>query len=332
MKPRVLLLALVSVSSPSLAQPSASESAAELLFREGRQLLLDDKPREACPRLAESLRLDPGDGTRLLLAQCYERVGKTASAWRLYTEVIDSSRKRGNADYLRVATGKLDRLTPRLPRIVLNIPAKTASIEGFELRLDGVKLGAETSGVAIPVDPGTHALSVSAPGHQSLSLEVTGVASETTSVSIPELLPIPAPPPSASAPVAPSSSLAPVPTRPEPPPTPGPRRRPWQPAAGYATVGVGAVGLLVGAYFLRQSLQQRDQADGRCPGLDCADPGAVSLSQQAVRSGNLATLFLGSGLVLAGAGAALLLTAPPTSPASAARPGSGAMISWRGRF
>src|SRR5260221_11014313 len=77
-------LAFATVMSTAHAQNDPV--AARTLFDEGRKLLADGKYDAACPKLEESQRLDPGTGTLFNLADCWEQIGRTASAWARFLE------------------------------------------------------------------------------------------------------------------------------------------------------------------------------------------------------------------------------------------------------
>src|SRR5579883_326916 len=71
----------------ALADATAEDKAtAEALFNEGKRLMNERKFGEACPKFLASQKLDPGVGTQLNLAVCYEANGQTASAWATFKE------------------------------------------------------------------------------------------------------------------------------------------------------------------------------------------------------------------------------------------------------
>ena len=89
----VCLVAIAFASGATAAEPTqADKVAARALFDEGRNLSAAGKYNEACVKLEESQRLDPGTGTMFNLADCYEHVGRTATAWSLYLEVASRMR------------------------------------------------------------------------------------------------------------------------------------------------------------------------------------------------------------------------------------------------
>ncbi|HZU83694.1 MAG TPA: hypothetical protein VE987_12290, partial [Polyangiaceae bacterium] len=71
---------------------------AETLFNEGKRRMAAGDFAGACPKLAESYRLDAGSGTLTALAVCHEGLGRTASAWTEFIEVVSEAKQAGRPD------------------------------------------------------------------------------------------------------------------------------------------------------------------------------------------------------------------------------------------
>src|SRR3954469_8263227 len=120
----VFLVFLVAVgvllAAPVRAEPTSSDkAAAEGLFSDARRLMVAGKFQEACPKLEASQRLDPAVGTVLNLADCYERSGRTASAWMEFLEAASAARQSGSADREAEARGRASALESRLSYLVI---------------------------------------------------------------------------------------------------------------------------------------------------------------------------------------------------------------------
>src|SRR5687768_2018720 len=74
------------------ARAQSDSAAARALFAEGRSLMEGERFAEACPKFEESLRLDDGMGTQFNLAHCWDKLGRTASAWALFLDVAAAAR------------------------------------------------------------------------------------------------------------------------------------------------------------------------------------------------------------------------------------------------
>lgn len=241
------LVALLGVLLPARAIAQTDVALAESLFRDAKRLMAESRFSEACPKFAESYRLDPGLGTLLNLAACHEAEGKLASAWAEFSDAAARAKRDGDADRQQFAEERVRAIEPRLARITISLQSG-ASVPGLVVKLDGREISSAAFGVAVPVDPGAHQVTASAPGKQSWAQNVQAPAQAANlNVTIPLLqdapaaAPAPAPTPVAPTPAAP----APAPAQgPLPPPAPSAPAKKSKAPAIIAAVATG--GLLIG--------------------------------------------------------------------------------------
>lgn len=174
-------------SSNALAQADTRAAVAEGLYRQARDLMAAGKYDEACPKFAESQRLDPATGTLLNLAACHERQGKLATAWIEYSDAIAAARRDQREDRVEYARQRTIELEPKLSRLTLLL-ATGADLPGLTLELDNAMIGRAVVGAAMPIDPGTHTIRASAPGKKpwAQTIEIGALADHQT-LTIPSL-------------------------------------------------------------------------------------------------------------------------------------------------
>ncbi len=336
-----LIVGLVLAAPTSAhAQTAAEKAAAEALFDEGKKLVDTGQMAEACPKFEESQRLDAGLGTLLYLADCYERAGRTASAWATFREAAATARAANQADREQIARARAEALEAKLHRLALRVDDAS---EGLTLTRVEAKTGRReplaraTWGVALPIDPGSYRLEASAPGKAAWSsaIEVPATAGTTTTV-VPVLAAGAASP---AAPVLAPSAAAP-PARPtEGPGSPGSTER----AFGITLGAAGIASLAVSGVFTAIALSNDGDADDLCgDGDTCASAEGVAASEDAVAMGNVATALFVVGGALVATSVVIYLTAPDAGIASAAARrhvavepsarGADAGLSLRGRF
>lgn len=314
----VLLAAVVSASASAHATSGQDIATAQALFDEAKRLMKAGKFAEACPKFTESQRLDPAAGTMVALALCHESEGKTASAWAEFGEVLSDARRDKRADREQAAQQHLKVLEPKLTRVVVTV---VAEVPGLEVRRDGAVLGKAQWGVAIPIDPGTHAFEATAPGKTPWT--ATGDLSgegKTLEVRVPQLQDLPAPPPVAPPPTTSAMQAAPPPpptasTSPQLPPPALESVGSTQRTVGLVVGAAGVVGVGVGTYFALHASSLWDTAHAACPANKCTDSASVTKGRDASSAANAATVLLGIGGVALAAGVVIFVTAPNASSA-----------------
>lgn len=196
---RAVVLATLAILGlhPLLARGEGREAGgdvalAEALFQRGKWLLEQGDSAAACPKLAESLRLDKATGTLLALAMCHESEGRLASAWTEYAEVVARASTEGRTDREEAARRSVRALEPKLSTLTIEVPAAAATAPGLHVERDGVALEAPAWSTAVPVDPGRHVVTASAPGRRTWSISVqVGAIADGMRVAVPVLDPQP---------------------------------------------------------------------------------------------------------------------------------------------
>lgn len=304
----MLVIACGSMLATSAQAQGDGAALAETLFREGRRLMGLKRFDDACPKLAESHRMDPATGTLLALALCHEGQGKTASAWTEYSDVAARARSEGNKDRENAARQRAAALEPNLSRLTIRVANESASLQGLEVRRDGVAQPKASWGMAVPVDPGLHVIEASAPGRKLVRLEVkVGASRDNKEASLPALDPAATEPPVAPAATAPTAHSA-APVTPSAPDSTAPREggASGLRTAGWVVGGLGLVGIGIGSYFAVQAMGKKSDSDADCDGNVCG-PQAFQDRTDAVSAGNRATIGFVAGGVLAAGGLTMVL-------------------------
>lgn len=291
----------VNLSAPARADLRAAlsgedrerKAAAEVLFEDGKALVQRNSIPEACAKFEESQALDAGIGTQFHLADCYERLGRLASAYALFMEVAAATHQRGQAEREAVARERASELKPRLSRLVIVVD-RTKAPPGMAVARNGTPVGAAQWGVAIPVDPGEVHVTVTAPDKRAWEISVT-VREEGRfeRIEIPGLQPL--------------QTLAfPIDPGPHPPPF-WDQPKNW---VGTGLLGLGAVGVGLFSYFGLESAAKYRDTDADCTAGDRCSPDAIGTRRDAYHAGQIANVSLGAGAACLAAGSVLLWLVP----------------------
>lgn len=293
---RRIELALLTATFLVAASPARADgAAAEKLFLEGKRLMAEGQNALACETFQSAHDLDPtATGTLLNLALCHETIGRNATAWAEFRQVIGESSGR-RQDRVDMAREHEARLAPLLSYVTIRVSPE-ARLEGLRIEMDQRRPIAEASwGVELPVDPGKHRIDVSAPDRLPEVIEIDiGATADRKAIDVPVL------------------QLAPEPERPREAPPVQTVTADWGRwrTLGYVLGGAGILSLgataVVGAIAIGQK-SDFDKAAEACPGRVCIDGAARDKATDAYNDANRTatvaniTGIVGAGLLVAGA-------------------------------
>lgn len=272
------LVAVLGASTPARAQGAQSKAAAEALYQEGLRLMSQNKFDEACPKFVDARHLDESNGTILALATCFDKGGKTASAWALYKELAFTFKKNNDIERSSACEGKAAALEGRLSRLKISVAVDTP---GLVVRRDNEDVGKGMMGTPIPVDPGKHVLEATAPGYRVWQTIINiGGERDMQTVTIPGL----------------DASGTGSPLR----------------LVSYGAAGLGVAGIVVGSIFGGMAVGAKSTLQAECPLKVCTTAkGKADLSSANTNAAVSTVGFAVGGAALATGVVLYLLSGDP---------------------
>lgn len=305
-------LMLLSAGARAQAGGDAAKLAeANALYQEATKAMDAKDYATACPKLEEVTKKAPqGIGARLTLAECYEGMGKLASAVESYKMASAMAVKAKQPDRQKLADKQVKALEPKLAKLTVDVSPGARATAGLEVRRDGALVDAATWGVPVAVDKGSTVVEARAPGKLSWTKKVE-IATDGVAVTVV---------------IKALEDANPLPVTPEPP---APKEAPStglgaQRIAGIVVGTTGLVSLGVGSALGLIAMQKKKESnDGPCHDGNHCNAVGVKLREDAITAANASTaLFVVGGAALV-TGVMLLAVAPKKKkdPSAAIRVG-----------
>jgi hypothetical protein len=313
----LVAVVLSAASPPALAAGGKKkEKEAQTYFVEGMTLMGKARYAEACENFAKSQALDPGMGTQYRLAECYEKLGRLASAYEQFMAVADDAAMANKPDRALLAKKRAASLETRVAKLTIEISPAVASLAGLEVRRDGKIVAAPQWGSPIPVDSGDHIVTVTAPKKKAFEKQVWAEGTSKLVVSVAAL---------------------------EEPKRVATKRQGRSKAPAIALGVVGGVGVLLGATFVGLRASSKSDANklhdkirtqnGNCVGggaaefvTDCRALTSATSDGDTFGTTSLVGFIVG-GVALGGMVTYLLLPEPARSSSSASSANAGLRFS-----
>ena len=306
----LLGLGFVLWASAASAQDAAAAGA---LFDKGVADMQAGHFDSGCPALEESQQMDPHPGTLFTLAECQAKWGKVASAVAHYQDYVGvvsrlpADQKARHHQRVVTANAQLAKLKPSVPTLTLVLPERAP--KGTVVSRDGAQLQSAALGLALPVDPGPHAVVTRVPGGQDHLMTVTVALGEAKRVPLEVDDSVAA---VGATPVA-ASVAHEAPTSTDAPPEPGASKSGH--TAAYVAGGIGIAGIVVGSVTGIMVLGKHGTVKDSCTDHTCSADG-VSAANSGKTLAIVSDIGFGVGIAGLATGAILLLTNKPEPTAT----------------
>ncbi len=326
-----LVVALASSAAGAQSIDDATKAAARDLGYAGVEAYQAGRYPTASEKFEKAYRLVRTPALGLWSARALAKQGFYVEAAERYQEVtlLETSgsgvavQRQAQAD----AAAELAQLEPRIPRVVITVPGARNDVR---VTIDGAPLAFELIGEPRPLNPGRHQI-VASRGDERVTTEISIAEGEKKPVVLRfERYPASGIPPRSEPGASDANRAADMPSPradATAEPDPGATRR----TVAWAALGTGAAALLVGGVTELMAQNRLGDIHRACGGNTCPSSQRDLVNQyDSLRS--ITIYALAGGTLIAGAGAALLLTSPKPSAAAVQLVLSPACSGFAGRF
>ncbi|HTB76154.1 MAG TPA: hypothetical protein VK762_23060 [Polyangiaceae bacterium] len=300
--PTGILLLSLSTAFPALAQSPSPEdiAAARALGTEGTRLADAGDCNGAIGKLEAAEKLYHAPTTLDRLGECQVSVGRIVAGTENLNRVVRESLAANAPPVFAAAQKRAQKaLTAALPRIGnLKIHVDGAPADKLTITVDGVAVPPALLDADRPTDPGSHEVSVAAPGYKT---ETTTVAVQEGGESAVQLK-LEVDPSAVAAAPAPAIVVAPA----SPPgPTEAPPSKTTDRSVAIAGFVAGGVGLVVGSVFGILALGTKSTLDSKCISKTCPPDQQSNIDSLSTKA-TVSTVGFGVGIAGVALGAIFL--------------------------
>lgn len=290
---KLFFIAALTASLASTSPASAADPEVEARFKSGVELFKEADFRAALVEFRRAYEKSKNPKILYNIAQCEYQLTDYVAALATFERYLKDA--ASVIDHARRV--EVEEELPKLRARIASVTVRT-NVPGARVSIDDEPVATTPLSAPIPLNPGPHRILARKDGYAEAlqRIEVAGGETPTVTLTLSEL---------------PSARTA------EKPAT-----EPESSGSALRTTGiiVGAVGLVtlgVGTAFGLSAKSKNDDAASMCSGLECRDPRALTLTDEARSQATISTFgFVAGGALLAG-GVVLYLVAPKSESKTA---------------